>query len=168
VVKYSHGGGRVKGPRRRSRICLTLRGYLGDVINLSPFRYASLKVGFGSAGSSVASSAASATSKIQTLMATSVSGASSSSPFESAAQDQISSGATLAAQAAIARINKQRKTQSESLLKQIDGAQASIDKANTLAKLKQKYYVYTLPPVVLVDTTATATADTGTTVDTEA
>jgi hypothetical protein len=131
------------------------------VINLSHFRYATLKVGFGSAGASVASAASEASSKVSSAMATGVSGASSSSPFESSAQDQISGASTLAAQAAMARINKQRKAQSVSMLKQIDGAQASIDKAKTLAALKQKYYVYTLPPVVLVDTTTTdSTTDT--------
>ena len=138
------------------------------MINLSHFRYASTSVGFGSAGASVANSAAETTSKVSSAMATGVNGASSSSPFESSAQDQISGLSTLAAQAAMARINKQRKAQSVSLLKQIDGAQATIDKAQVAAKLKQKYYVYTLPPVILVDTTATDTADTGTTTDTTA
>lgn len=137
------------------------------MINLSYFRYATLKVGFGSAGAAVASAAANTSSKVSSAMATSVSGASSSSPFESSAQGQISGYATLAAQAAITRINAQKKAQSVSLLKQIDGAQAQVDQARTAAALKAKYYVYTLPPVVLVDTTDTTT-DTGTTVDTEA
>ncbi|HEY0302292.1 MAG TPA: hypothetical protein VGC36_13185, partial [Rhizomicrobium sp.] len=54
-------------------------------------------------------------------------------------------------------INAQRKAKSVDLLKQIDGAQAQIDQARIAAKLKAKYYVYTLPPVVLVDTSATDT-----------
>jgi hypothetical protein len=127
------------------------------MINLSHFRYASTSVGFGSAGTSVANSAAEATSKVSSAMATGVSGASSSSPFETSAQDQISGASTLAANAALARINKQRKAQSDAMLKQIDAAQASINKEQVLAKLKQKYYVYTLPPVILVDTTTTDT-----------
>jgi hypothetical protein len=97
------------------------------MINLSHFRYATTKVGFGSAGASAASDASTNTSKISSAMATAVSGASSSSPFESASQDNISGGATLAANAAIARVNAQKKAQSVSLLKQIDSAQATID-----------------------------------------
>lgn len=133
------------------------------MINLSHFRYATTTVGFGSAGTSAASDASSNTSKISSAMATAVSGASSSSPFESASQDNISGGATLAANAAIARVNAQKKKQSTALLKQIDSAQAAMDQAKTEAALKQKYYVYTLPAVI-VDTTDT----TGTTTDTTA
>ncbi len=100
-------------------------------------------------------------------MATSISGASTASPFQDAALSNISSAAKLAVKAAMSRINAQKKAQSESLIKQIDSAQASVNKASIAAKLKQKYYVYTLPPVVLVDT-STTTADTGTTTDTTA
>ena len=121
------------------------------MINLSHFRYATTTVGFGTAGSTASSTAKDASSKVSSAMATSVSGASSSSPFESSAQDQISGASTLAANAAIARVNKQKKAQSASLLKQIDAAQASVDKARTDAALKAKYYVYTLPEVPLVD-----------------
>lgn len=138
------------------------------MINLSHFRYASTSVGFGAAGSSVASTAKDTASKVSSAMATATSGASSSSPFESASQNSISGAATLAANAAIARVNKQKKAQSESLIKQIDSAQAQIDQAQIAAKLKAKYYVYTLPPVVLVDTSATDSTDTGTTTDTTA
>ena len=127
------------------------------MINLSRFRYASTSVGFGAAGSSVASTAKDTASKVSSAMATGVSGASSSSPFESAAQDRISGAATLAANAAMARINAQRKAKSNELLKQIDGAQAKVDQARIAAKLKAKYYVYTLPPVVLVDNSASET-----------
>ena len=132
------------------------------------FRYPSIRVGFGSAGAGAYRTAQSTSSKVSSAMATSVSGASSASPFESAAQDNISSGATLAAQAASARVNKQRKAQSVSLISQIDAAQAQVDQARIAAKLKAKYYVYTLPPVILVDTSATDTTDTGTTTDTTA
>jgi hypothetical protein len=134
------------------------------MINLSHFRYATTKVGFGSAGASAASDASTNTSKISSAMATAVSGASSSSPFESASQDNISGGATLAANAAIARVNAQKKAQSVSLLKQIDSAQATIDQQKAVDALKQKYYVYTLPAVI-VDVSST---DTGTTTDTTA
>jgi hypothetical protein len=136
------------------------------MINLSHFRYATTTVGFGSAGSTASSTAKDTSSKVSSAMATSVSGASSSSPFESSAQDQISGASKLAAQAAMNRINAQRKAQSVSLLKQIDGVQGSLDQANAEAAIKAKYYVYTLPPVVLVDTSATD--DTGTTTDTTA
>jgi hypothetical protein len=129
------------------------------MINLSHFRYATTKVGFGSAGASAASDASTNTSKISSAMATAVSGASSSSPFESASQDNISGGATLAANAAIARVNAQKKAQSVSLLKQIDSAQATIDQQKAVDALKQKYYVYALPAVI-VDVSST---DTGTT-----
>lgn len=134
------------------------------MINLSHFRYASTSVGFGTAGSTAASAATTNTSKISSAMATAVSGASSSSPFESSAQDQISGASTLAAQAAMARINAQRKVQSKALLKQIDATQAAMDQAKAEAALKQKYYVYTLPAVI-VDVSST---DSGTTTDTTA
>jgi len=134
------------------------------MINLSHFRYAATRVGFGSAGASAASTASSNTSKISSAMATAMSGASSSSPFESSAQSQISGASTLAAQAAMGRINAQKKAQSAALLKQIDSAQATIDQQKALDALKQKYYVYTLPAVI-VDVSST---DTGTTTDTTA
>lgn len=134
------------------------------MINLSHFKYATTKVGFGSAGTSAASTAKDNSSKVSSALATSVSGASSSSPFESATQDQISGASTLAANAAIARVNAQKKKQSEALLKQIDSAQATMDQQKAVDALKQKYYVYTLPAVI-VDTSST---DTGTTTDTTA
>lgn len=134
------------------------------MINLSHFRYATTKVGFGSAGASAASDASSNSSKISSAMATAVSGASSSSPFESAAQSNISDSATLAVKAAMSRINAAKKAQSVSMLKQIDSVQAQVDQAKTAAALKQKYYVYTLPAVI-VDVSST---DTGTTTDTTA
>ena len=62
------------------------------------------------------------------------------------------------------RINAQKKAQSTALLKQIDSAQATIDQQKALDALKRKYYVYTLPAVV-VDVSST---DTGTTTDTTA
>ena len=129
------------------------------------FRYASIKVGFGSAGAAAYRTAQSTSSKVSSAMATSMSGASSSSPFESAAQSNISDSTTLAVQAAMKRINVQRKAKSDALIKQIDSAQATVDQQKALDALKQKYYVYTLPPVVLVDT---STPDTGTTTDTTA
>jgi hypothetical protein len=133
------------------------------MINLSHFRYATTTVGFGTAGTSAASTAKDNSSKISSLMATAASGASSSSPFESASQDNISGGSTLAANAAIARVNAQKKAKSAELIKQIDSAQATLDQQKAAAALKQKYYVYTLPAVI-VDTTDT----TGTTTDTTA
>ena len=134
------------------------------MLNLSHFRYATTKVGFGSAGTSAASTAKDNSSKVSSLMSTAASGASSSSPFESASQDNISGAATLAANAAIARVNAQKKAQSAALLKQIDSAQAQIDQQKAVDALKQKYYVYTLPAVI-VDVSST---DTGTTTDTTA
>ncbi|MDO8877869.1 MAG: hypothetical protein Q8M24_12070 [Pseudolabrys sp.] len=80
--------------------------------------------------------------------------ASVSTAFASAQADRISGLSNLAAQAGLDRINAARKAQSETMLKQIDGAQASIDKAKIEAELKQRYYVYTLPAVQLVDTEA--------------
>lgn len=134
------------------------------MINLSHFKYATTKVGFGTASTTAATTAKDNSSKVSSLMATAASGASSSSPFESASQDQISGASTLAANAAIARVNAQKKKQSAALLKQIDSAQAAMDQAKTEAALKQKYYVYTLPAVI-VDVSST---DTGTTTDTTA
>ena len=71
--------------------------------------------------------------------------------------DKISGLANLSAQAALDRINKQRKAQSVSMLKQIDGAQAQIDQAKIADEMKKKYYVYTLPAVPLVDTSTVDT-----------
>ena len=81
------------------------------------------------------------------------------SSLAQAQTDKISGLANLSAQAALNRINAQRKAQSVAMLKQIDGAQAQIDQQKALDELKKKYYVYTLPVVPLVDTS---------TVDTEA
>ena len=80
--------------------------------------------------------------------------ASVSTAFASAQADRISGLSNLAAQAGLDRINAARKAQSASMLKEIDGAQASIDKAKIEAELKQRYYVYMLPTVPLVDTKA--------------
>ena len=85
--------------------------------------------------------------------------ASVSNMFANAQADQISGLSNLAAQAALDRINAQRKAQSVSLTKQIDSVQSSLDKAKTEAAMKAKYYVYMLPAVPLVDVS---------TVDTEA
>ena len=85
--------------------------------------------------------------------------ASVSNTFANVQADKISGQANLAAKAALARINADRKAQSVSMLKQIDGAQASIDNAKAAAAMKAKYYVYTLPEVPLVDVS---------TIDTEA
>ena len=133
------------------------------MLNLSHFRYATTKVGFGSAGTTAASTAKENSSKVSSLMSTAASGASSSSPFESASQDNISGAATLAANAAIARVNAQKKAQSAALIKQIDSAQAKIDQQKAVDALTQKYYVYTLPAVIVDVST-----DTGTTTDTTA
>lgn len=134
------------------------------MINLSHFRYATTSVGFGSAGASVASTASSSASKVASAMATATNGASTTSPFDSAAQSNISDAAKLAVQRAMTRINADKKAKSDALIKQIDNAQANINQQKAVAALKQKYYVYTLPAVV-VDVTA---SDTGTTTDTTA
>jgi hypothetical protein len=130
----------------------------------SRFHYASLRVGFGSAGTAAYQAAQTNNSKINSAIATGLSGASSSSPFESASQASISGSSTLAAHAAIARVNAQKKAQSVALLKQIDSAQATLDQQKAVDALKQKYYVYTLPAVI-VDVSS---SDTGTTTDTTA
>lgn len=106
------------------------------MINLSHFRYATTSVGFGAAGASAATKASDNTAKISSLLATSVSGASSSSPFESASQDNISGSAKLAAQAAIARVQAQAKAKSEYITKQIDSVQKTVDDTNKDAKSK--------------------------------
>lgn len=82
--------------------------------------------------------------------------ASVSNTFAQAQADRISGMANLAAQAGLDRINAARKAQSEKVLKQVDGVQASIDKAKIEAEMKKKYYVYTMPavPLVTVDTEA--------------
>ncbi len=49
------------------------------------------------------------------------------------------------------RINADKKAKSDALIKQIDGAQATIDQQKAAAALKQKYYVWTMPAVPLVD-----------------
>ena len=78
--------------------------------------------------------------------------ASISDTFAQAQADQISGMANLAAQAGLDRINAARKAKSAETLKQIDGAQAMLDKQKIADEMKKKYYVWTLPAVV-VDTT---------------
>jgi hypothetical protein len=131
------------------------------MINLSHFKYATTKVGFGAAGTSAATTASDNTDKIKSMLATSVSGASSSSPFESASQDQISGASTLAANAAIARVKAAAKAKSEEITKQIDSVQKTVDASKDLTKgrivvgntIVQPYvsWVYTAPTT---DTTA--------------
>lgn len=77
--------------------------------------------------------------------------------------DKISGMANLAAQAGLDRINAARKAMSQQTLKQIDDVQAQVDQAKIAAELKKRYYVYTLPPVVLVDTSSTDGGGTDTT-----
>lgn len=80
--------------------------------------------------------------------------ASVSNMFANVAADKISGQANLAAQAGLDRINAARKAQSQSMLKQIDSAQAMMDQNKILEEMKKKYYVYMLPAVPLVDTSA--------------
>ncbi len=133
------------------------------MINLSHFRYATIKVGFGAAGASAATTASDNTSKIKSMLATSVSGASSSSPFESASQDNISGRATLAAKAAIARVKADAVAKSKEITDRIDSAQSALADAKKTSDgsmivgytVIQKYvsWVYS-PPVTTTDTTA--------------
>jgi hypothetical protein len=132
------------------------------MINLSHFRYATTKVGFGAAGTSAATAASNNTAKISSAMATAVSGASSSSPFESASQNNISGSATLAAQAAIARVKADATAKSKEITDKIDAAQNSLNDAKSTTNgpmvvgytVIQKYvsWVYT-PPAATTDTT---------------
>lgn len=80
--------------------------------------------------------------------------ASISNTFANVQADQISGLSNLAAQAGLDRINAKRKAQSQSMLKQIDSAQAMMDQNKILEEMKKKYYVYMLPAVPLVDTSA--------------
>lgn len=82
------------------------------------------------------------------------------SRFAAAQQNRISGLATLAAKAGLARINAKRKAQSASMLKQIDSAQASMNQAKVADEMKKKYYVYTLPAVIVETSTPTPTVDT--------
>lgn len=133
------------------------------MINLSHFRYASIRAGFGSAGASAAATASSNTDKIKSLLATSVSGASSSSPFESASQNQISGASTLAANAAIARVKADAAAKSKEITNKIDSAQSALNDAKKTSDgsmivgytVVQKYvsWVYS-PPNTTTDTTA--------------
>ena len=83
-----------------------------------------------------------------------------SNSFAQAQADKISGLANLAAQTGLDRINKARKAQSASMIKQIDSVQSSIDKAKIAEQLKQKYYVYTLPAVIVDTSTPEPTVDT--------
>ena len=133
------------------------------MINLSHFRYATIKVGFGAAGASAATTASDNAAKVSSLLATSVSGASSSSPFESASQDNISGSATLAAKAAIARVKADAVAKSKEITDRIDSAQSALTNAKSTSTgptivgytVIQKYvsWVYS-PPVTTTDTTA--------------
>ena len=82
------------------------------------------------------------------------------SRFAAAQQNRISGLATLAAKAGLARINAKRKAQSDVMLKQIDAAQASMNKAKVADEMKKKYYVYTLPAVIVNTSADAPTVDT--------
>lgn len=132
------------------------------MINLSHFRYATTSVGFGGAGASAATTASDNAAKVSSLLATSVSGASYSSPFESASQDNISGYATLAAKAAIARVQKEALAKKDEALAKIDSAQSALNSVKSVNKgdgstiigntIIQKYVSWALTPTV--DTTA--------------
>lgn len=135
------------------------------MINLSHFRYATIKVGFGAAGTSAATAASNNSAKISSLLATSVSGASSSSPFESASQDNISGSSTLAAQAAIKRVQADALAKKNEALSKIDSAQAALNSVKSVTKgdgstiigntIILKYTSWALTPNdAAVDTTA--------------
>ena len=110
----------------------------------------------GGAGTSAATTASDNAAKVSSLLATSVSGASSSSPFESASQDNISGAATLAAKAAIARVQKDALAKKDEALAKIDSAQAALNSAKSVKKgdgstiigntIIQKYVSWALEP----------------------
>jgi hypothetical protein len=133
----------------------------------SRFRYASVHVGFGSAGAASYKAWQAENSRVSSAITTAATGSSSDSPFDSALQDKITGAATLAAQAGIARVQAAANAKSTEITDQIDSAQSALVNSNTTAggsgviivgdTVIQKNYVswaYSPP------TTATSTTDT--------
>ena len=131
------------------------------MINLRHFRYATTRVGFGAAGSLGRLRGRQTTQpRFQSLLATSVSSASSSSPFESASQDNISGLATLAAKAAIARVKADAAAKSRRDNSQIDSAQKALTDTTPTKKtatiigntIIQPYVSWGSPPGTVITT----------------
>lgn len=133
----------------------------------SRFTYASMKVGFGSAFGSTTNSSYKTLQAKRASIAASLSSTQSAlsaitSAFATAQQDKISGLANLAARAAIARVQEDAKAKKAEALKQIDGAQKTLDDAKTAGKpagttivgntVIQKYVSWALTPTI--DTTA--------------
>ncbi|MBI1204181.1 MAG: hypothetical protein GC182_16900 [Rhodopseudomonas sp.] len=119
----------------------------------SYFKYATTSVGFGSIQNSawqrlksqraaMASNLASAQSTLNSI----------TSSFASAQQDKITGLGTLAANAAIARVQAEGKAKAAALTKQIDSAQSALNDAKSVSS-KPKFVSWALPSTT-VDTTA--------------
>ena len=133
----------------------------------SRFTYATTKVGFGPALGSGTTALQNLQSKraalASSLAATQSALASITDAMSSAQQDKISGLATLAAQAAIARVQADAKAKAAEITKSLDSAQKSLDDSKNLKKgtiivgntIVQPYvsWVYAAP-VTTTDTTA--------------
>jgi len=89
---------------------------------------------------------------VSSAITTASTGSSTLSPFDGALQDKVSGLATLAANAAIARVKADADAKKAVLLTQIDGAQKTLDDAKNAAASKPKFVSWALTPTV--DTTA--------------
>ena len=122
----------------------------------SRFTYATTRVGFGSGIGSTSGSAWQKLKSNRASIGASLASAQSAlasitSALASAQQDKISGLATLAAQAAIARIKADADDKKDVLLKQIDGAQKALDDAKNATSTKPKFVSWALTQTV--DTT---------------
>jgi hypothetical protein len=126
-------------------------------------RYASIKVGFHANQNTGWEKVKANRARLGQAMASTQSALSASTnAFSSAQQDKISGLATLAAKAAIARVQADAKAKKEDALAKIDGAQKAVDDAKAVSKsngttiigntIIQKYVSWALTPAV--DTTA--------------
>jgi chromosome segregation ATPase len=119
----------------------------------SRFKYASIKVGFGSTQNNAWTKLKSQRASIANNLASAQANlASITSALASAQQDKIAGLGTLAATAAIARVRAEAKAKSESLTAQLDSAQKALDSANAVKTTKPKFVSWALTQTV--DTTA--------------
>lgn len=128
----------------------------------SHFSYASVRTGFGSAGAASYRAWQSDNARVSSAITTAETGSSSTSPFDGALQDNLSGLATLAANAAIARVQADAKAKSAVITQQIDSAQSALNDANSVNapagttvvgySVIQKYVSWAVLPTV--DTTA--------------
>lgn len=121
----------------------------------SRFTYASTRVGFGSpfgSGNALQRLQSQRAAMASNLASVQAKLASVSTSFATAQQDKVAGLGTLAAQAAIARVQAEAKVKSVQMTQQIDKAQRALADAKAANDAKPKFVSWALTPTV--DTTA--------------